>query len=348
MSLYKKLKGKYKSLYTLDYVINNPALLSALFHKNRWLNYIKNKKEGLFNSLTPTLPYTLQIEPVCGCNLNCPLCPVGNKTLKRKEGHMTFDTFKRTIDQLQDSVAYIYLTNWGEPLLNKDIFKMIRYAREKNIFVSLSTNGYFLIEDKIQNILDSGLNFIRISIDGASQETYLNYREGSDFEKVKNNLQRLVLDRGNKKYPFIEMQFIIMKHNEHEIPKIKQLAKQLGVDKLSLKTLLIYKKDDIGKYLPTKKEYRRYTITQGTAEPKKRKKCYLPWLQMVVNWNGDISVCCVDYDVNLKMGNINEQTAKEIWHSTKYVAFRKQILKDPSKIKICSTCSAIQQRFIED
>lgn len=348
MSLYKKLKAKNKSIYTLDYTLNNPALLFALLYKNRWSNYLNNKKSQLFSSINPPLPYTLQIEPVCGCNLNCPLCPVGNKTLKRKKGHMTLNTFKRTIDQLQDSVAYVYLTNWGEPLINKDIFRMIEYARKKNIFVSLSTNGYFLTEDKIKGILDSGLNFIRISIDGASQKTYLTYRAGSNFEKVKKNIQKLVLERGNKKYPFIEIQFIIMKHNEHEIPKIKQLAKQLGVDKLSLKTLLIYKKDDIEKYLPTKKEYRRYIITQGNVKPKKRKKCYLPWLQMVINWNGDVSVCCVDENVNIKMGNINKQTAKEIWNGKKYRAFRKLLLKDPSKIKICSTCSAIQPRFIED
>lgn len=130
----------------------------------------------------------------------------------------------------------IDLFNWGEPLFNKQVYDMIRHAYKHHIITSVSTNFNYFSEKSAEALISSGLDFLILSIDGASQETYEQYRVGGDFQKVIQNIKILV-DRKRKlgkKTPFICWQFLVMRHNEHEVEIAKKLSQDLRVDSITI------------------------------------------------------------------------------------------------------------------
>lgn len=328
---------KQKIIYFSKYILFYPKKLSNFI----LINISKKLK------LTRILgyPLTLMIEPTNICNLKCPLCPTGAGLIKRKKGFMTFNNFKKIIDETGDYIIHLRLWNWGEPLLNKEIFNMISYAKTKKIFVNLSTNSNFLTEEFAERLIDSGLDELIISLDGASEKTYNQYRKGGDFNKIINSLNFLIKEkkRLNKKFPYIKLQFIIMKHNEHEIQKIKSLSRELGVDELVFKTVGVmdyFSKEDIRKYLPANKKYSRYNMQRNDIVSKVKIKnwCDFIWEEMVINWDGSVVPCCFDMNNLFVLGNAFSDKIKNIWNNKRYISLRKTILKDKKNISLCKNC----------
>ena len=257
------MKLKQKITYFMKYVFLHPF---------RLINFLKIKiSKQLKLPHVFGLPLTIMIEPTNLCNLKCPLCPTGAGRIKRKKGNMEYSHFRKIIDEITPYSFHVRLWNWGEPLLNKKIFRMIAYAKKKNLFVNLSTNSNFLDKDVSEKILKSGLDELIISLDGASEETYKKYRKGGDFQKVINSIKFLTSRKRKSeiKAPYVKLQFIIMKHNEHEIKNIKNLAEEIGVDELVFKTVGImdyFSEEDIREYMPSDKKYSRYIIGKDEVE----------------------------------------------------------------------------------
>ena len=130
------------------------------------------------------------IEVTNACNLRCRLCPTWQH-MKRKPGFMSLENFKKIIDENKDIFKRINLIFAGEPLLNKDVFKMTAYAEENGVEVLLSTNTTLFDDDKIKELFDSGLSILIVCLDGATKEVHEQYRQGSDFEAVKKNIERI-------------------------------------------------------------------------------------------------------------------------------------------------------------
>ncbi len=285
-------------------------------------------------------PPIVMIEPTNICNLKCPLCPSGADQLSRERGYMSFDMFRKIVDEVCESSFMLILWNQGEPFLNPDFCKMMEYADSKKMYLMVSTNANVMPD--ASKVIESGVDRLIVSLDGATQETYNKYRINGSLEKVLNNVKALVKIKKQKvsKKPYIIWQFLVMKHNEHEIEEIKSLAKDLGVDECALKTVQIYSKDDIENFLPKNPKYRRYKITGDSFELKFKIKnrCYRIWNQPVINWNGEMSVCCFDKDIQFKIGNIKDNSFMELWRSKAFNKFRKAVLKDRSKFEICRNC----------
>ncbi len=286
------------------------------------------------------MPGVIMIEPTNICNLRCPMCPSGNGTLKRAKGYMDFELYKKVIDEVSEYAFMLILWNQGEPFLNKDMVKMIKYAHSKRLYTLVSTNANIL--PPAEEIVDSGLDRLIVSLDGASQETYNQYRINGEIDKVKENVRKLVEAKKKKKsiFPKILWQFIVMKHNEHEIESIRNLAKELGVDSLSLKTVQIYEKDDIKNFLPENPKYRRYKISGDDFELKFgiKNRCRRIWDQPVINWNGEMAVCCFDKDIDYPVGNVKTNSVKSIFKNEKFQKMRNTILTNRSAIKMCRNC----------
>jgi len=131
-----------------------------------------------------------------------------------------------------------------------------------------------------------------------------------------------------------------MKHNEHEIEEIKKLAKELQVDNLELKTVQIYSKDDIYNFLPQNPKYRRYKIEGNNFELKfgMKNRCRRIWTNAVINWDGEVAICCFDKDVEYKVGNIKNTPLSKLWKNEKIQKIRNQIIKNRKEIPICRNC----------
>ena len=116
-----------------------------------------------------SLPFKLKIECSSLCNLKCTMCPL-SVGLKRKQGHLTFKNFKYIFDQVNP--PYLNLTGIGEPFLNPDLFKIIKYAKERNTMVKLDTNATLLNKENSGKILGTGIDIISTSMDGVDKKSY--------------------------------------------------------------------------------------------------------------------------------------------------------------------------------
>jgi len=297
-------------------------------------------------------PFTAMIEPNNFCNLKCPLCPTGAGLINRKPENISFEDFKKIIDNLGPSVFHLRLWNWGEPLLNKKLGKMIKYAKSKKMFVNTSTNSYFLNDKIINELIDSGLDQLIVSLDGASEKTYNKYRKKGSFKAVVENLKKAseLKKQKNTRFPEIKLQFIVMKHNEHEIQNVIELAKQTQVDTLFLKTVGVMHpklKKQIYKYLPKNHAFQRYMLEESEIKkiPLSSKVCDYLWSEITINVDGSIVPCCRDAQGKYILGNIKKQKLSEIWNSEKMIDFRKKVLENKDTIDICKTCSGSNKEF---
>ncbi|MFH0831809.1 MAG: radical SAM protein [archaeon] len=287
------------------------------------------------------MPLTLMMEPTNFCNLKCPLCPTGAGLLGRKKALLGFVAFKRIFDQFAPYILHLRLWNWGEPLLNPEIYKMIAYAKKHDVFVNTSTNSFFLTKENARKLVESGLDELIISLDGASEETYKKYRKNGHFSKVVEAIKTLVLEKRKlrSKTPKIKVQFIIMRHNEHEIEKAVKLAGEIGADSIFFKTVgmmdvSIY--EPLKKYLPKNREFSRYKNRRNPD--KARNFCDYLWDETTINVDGSVVPCCRDSHNSYSFGNVLNEPFKKIWNNKKYVEFRKKILKNKKDIDLCRYC----------
>jgi radical SAM protein with 4Fe4S-binding SPASM domain len=241
-------------------------------------------------------------------------------------------------------VFYLTFYFQGEPYINPDFLEMVKYAHSKGIYTSTSTNAHFLNEENARKTVESGLDRLIISIDGTTQETYEAYRKAGKLSNViqgTKNILKWKKELKSKK-PEVIFQFLVVKPNEHQIPELYQLAKELGVDKVKLKTAQIYDFENGNPLIPSIGHYSRYAQQpDGTYKIKNllKNECWKLWHSCVITWDGIVVPCCFDKDAEHKMGDLKEGSFKEIWSGSAYSAFRKQLLKGRDQIDICTNCT---------
>ncbi|MBS09984.1 MAG: radical SAM protein [Gemmatimonadetes bacterium] len=290
-------------------------------------------------------PFMLMVEPTNHCNLKCPLCPSGNGEMTRPRGHMELEHFKKVFDDLADDLLLCLLWNQGEPFLNPNLTKMIRHAADRNVPTITSTNVHYIrTAAEAEDIIQSGLSELILCLDGVDPDTYVKYRVGGDFDRVVQGIE-LVAEakrRLQASTPRIHLQFILMKQNEGQVDAARQMARDFGVDRLSLKTAQVYTEEDAQIFLPTDESKSRYDYAEDGVKTKGTIKntCRHLWYSTVVNWDGAVSPCCFDKDVHYGLGDTsNGHVFDEVWEGERYTQFRNDILKDRSAVPICNNCS---------
>ncbi len=288
-------------------------------------------------------PISIMIEPISRCNLQCPLCPIGARELTRDLGTMSLENYRRILNNVGRYVKVIALWNQGEPTINDDLPNMIGMASARGIFSMVSTNGNLLHRrDLIPRLLDAGLSELIFSIDGLTPDSYKIYRIGGNLEVVIENLKetRRLRDERGLKYPRLVMQWLPMKHNQHEIPYLRAKAKEWGADSVEIKTTQIYTDEQAADYLPDAEELRRYQRVGEKWDTKRRyQSCKRLWYSTMIDWNGNVVPCCFDKDEQFLMGNALTQDFRDIWHGEKYNAFRTQLIKYGRVEEMCRNCT---------
>jgi len=286
-------------------------------------------------------PETAMVEPTNLCNLACPTCPTGTGKIKPLP-QMTLDRFDHVLGELAPRMRNLALWNYGEPLLNKELPAMIAHAKEAGVrVVKVSSNVHFLDGERGLALLRSGLDVLILSVDGASAETYATFRKDGDFERVAGSVawlcaekKRLGLDK-----PRIELQFIVMRHNEHELPEMRRLAREWGVDRLRVKT--VGADDATTKDLvPAERLLSRYKA-DGETPNVRHAFCTMAWDHTVVNVDGSVTPCCYlrpDMGDAFVMGNVFQASFPEIWRGERYRAFRAAMLAGRESMPVCDRC----------
>lgn len=289
-------------------------------------------------------PMTVSFEPTTACNLRCPECPSGLRSFTRNTGNLKSDFFRKSIDQISDTLTYLIFYFQGEPFINPDFLEMVTYASQKNIYTITSTNAHFISDDIAKRTVESGLDRMIISIDGTTQEVYEQYRKEGELEKVIEGAKNMVKWRKKlgSKTPHLIFQFLVVKPNEHQIDEVYALAEEIGIDEVKLKTAQIYDYEEGNPLIPTNEKYSRYT--KGSDGKYKVKgdilnQCWKMWNSCVITWDGKVVPCCFDKDANHVFGSLSTESFEHIWTNENSQVFRQQIKEGRDKIDICTNCT---------
>jgi len=296
------------------------------------------------------------LELASACDLHCEVCSV--PTLERAKGLMTLEHFRVILDKLPLSVKVMRLNYAGEPLLNRDAFKIIKYAKEKrpDIRIRVSTNGTQLDRFAPQEIIDSRLDELDICLDGITKEIHEGYRRGSDFGRIcaaAENLCRFKAQAGAKAPKIIQMT-LLSRQNSGMVPQIVEFAKKIGFDELQLRYMAVtgitcsperlrgmvkfyseLQPEDFNrlaeKYIPAE-EYSMYTRKGSRYVVRQElKKCYT-FLCPLIYFNGDVGACCHDSEGASVFGNLLKEDFKTVMSRmpAKDIYFK--------KLPICDSC----------
>jgi radical SAM protein with 4Fe4S-binding SPASM domain len=328
--------------------VSIPQLLKSLTLRRVW-NAAKILASFLLSAIAKKnivwgVPPILTIEPTNLCNLRCPLCVTGNGSMTRENGRMDFPAYKRLIDELAGRAIYVVLFHQGEPYINRQFNEFVAYAKQRGLYVTTSSNAHYFDPPTAEATVASGLDTIIISVDGATQESYSHYRVGGSLQKVVDGTHNLVAakKRLRRKTPYIYLQFIVMKHNEHELAAMEKLAAELGVDRLLKKTVQVETFVEAQEWLPAAERFRRYNLTEENFAVKNGGKgaCPRPWLTTLVNWDGTVVPCCFDKNGEHITGDMQTTPSfGAIWQSEKYRSFRHKLLRDRESIEMCRNCN---------
>jgi radical SAM protein with 4Fe4S-binding SPASM domain len=291
------------------------------------------------------MPISISFEPTTRCNLRCPECPSGLRAFTRPTGMLQNDFFRGTIDQLYRDLFYLVFYFKGEPYLNPSFLDMVQYAVSRKIYTATSTNAHYLNDANARRTVESGLDRLIISIDGTTQEVYEQYRVGGKLEKVMEGAGNIIRWKKELKSrtPFVIFQFLVVRPNEHQVDAVKKLGKDTGVDAVWFKTAQVYDyENDPNGLIPTIDKYSRYKKnSQGVAEFKNglHNHCWRLWHAPVISWDGLVVPCCFDKDARHRMGDLKDQSFKDIWQNGNYAGFRAKMMKGRKEIDICANCS---------
>jgi MoaA/NifB/PqqE/SkfB family radical SAM enzyme len=174
-------------------------------------------------------PIKLDIENVSRCNLRCTMCAVSDWDKGTRAADLTLEAFKRLIDE-QIGLVEIKLQGLGEPTMQRDdFFEMIRYARAKHIWVRTTTNATLLhLKDTYRKLIDTDVNELQISIDGATKSSYETIRRGAVFERVLANVKKINAYQRERGVERTKMWTVVQQTNQHELTALVDLAAELG------------------------------------------------------------------------------------------------------------------------
>ncbi len=329
----------------------------------RWLQPVRYLPFALGRAPSPR---SITIDPLSRCNLRCPLCPTGRgHSTSAGKGILTLPLYTKILDQLP-KLRTLMLFNWGEPLLHPQIEEIIAIASRRGIKVHAHSNLSLKKDDAFfERLIDAGLSSLWVSIDGASEATYTRYRVGGDFGLAIANLERLAKARRRlgSKTPRIIWKFIVHRHNQHEVPTARRMARELGVE---FTTAPIGLADDLVDYTigESIEERRRewlpddvaarapsYQRDSATRAPIHEGSCTQLFESPVISPAGDVMPCCYATHPGNSFGNLEVTPFEEIWNNASYRFSRSLFVRPLSerahshvRKNICTGCPNFRQR----
>jgi len=295
-------KNPFRDIY------DNKKFKSVLLHREKPANF----------------PFIVDLEPTNYCNLKCLFC--GQQTMKRQKGFMSWETFRQVVGECKKYKTPIRFIRWGEPFLHPDIFEFIEYVKFCKLPLHITTNGLFLDKEGLENIVRLELDSIIFSFQGATKEEYELVRNNNRYDELRENIEGLVGIRDKKPKPYIHITSTMTNETEEEISAFKDYWGKIvdlvttGKTNLSrVPTNILRSKETIGRY------YR---------------PCTEVYQKLSVNWNGEVTCCCADFDDFMIVGDLAVDTLHHIWNTSKRLETFRWMLDNNmhQSLTLCSTC----------
>ncbi|NYF38518.1 SPASM domain-containing protein [Streptosporangium sandarakinum] len=328
----------------------------------------------------PPMPPHLQLEVTSACNLRCRMCLVRYRPPVNKiEGAMSPELFRRILDALP-GLRRLTLQGLGEPLLHPHLIPMLTEAKRHGIEAGFNTNATLLTARRSAELVGLGVDWVHVSLDGATAGTYEAIREGGRFDAVADNLRGLWQAKraAGTRLPWTRVVFVAMRRNLGELPDVVRLLAGWGVDELRVQNLAHTFEDADGGYA----EIRAFTEAEslwngedrsraaevfaetetvaaehgvhlrlpGLEERPARRRpgepgCSWPWEAAYVTSEGVVQPCCmVMGDDRITLGDLRSQSLEEIWAGEPYREFRRRLTGDDPP-EVCRGCALYRGTF---
>jgi len=319
-------------------------------------------------------PVCFYLEVTNRCNLLCTTCPRTYEELE-PPADMDWELFTSIVDQAPGLTRAV-LHGVGEPMLVANLPRMVRYLKDRDVYVLFNTNGTVLNERNGRALIDSGLDELRVSLDASNRESFKSIRGRDYFGRITRNVRafRELQEREGHTKPQVSVWLTGLKETVKELPAFVKVAAEIGVREVYLQRLVFFDEAAIGKaredqalfesltaeeaaYLKQAEELARslgltFSASGAASEPGLSLKgsgdgspwslCRRPWSLMYFTANGRALPCCIapfsqhGYD-NYTLGHAGQQSLKEIWNGPAYRHFRAALLSD-NPPESCANC----------
>ena len=341
---------------------------TALRDPRRYFEAVSAQRERTAD----TDPVCLYLEVTNRCNLLCETCPRTFETLE-PPADMSWALFTRIVDQYPN-IARVVLHGVGEPMLVKDLPRMIRYLKDRGTYVLFNTNGTLLQQKKFQGLIDCGLDELRVSLDAADRETYAKVRGKDFFQRIVRDVGKFIAYQNEigATFPRVSLWLTGLKETVAQLPDFVRLAAKMGVREVHLQRLVFDEagygmaRADSSLFEQTRDDEQAsieaaqaigavlgFTLdASGATEPGMSLKrqaedqpwstCRRPWSLMYFTAHGRALPCCIapfsarDY-ATYTLGDATQQSLREIWNGPAYQQFRGSLLSEAPP-KPCENC----------
>ena len=320
------------------------------------------------------MPVCLYLEVTNRCNLLCTTCPRTYVELE-PPADMSWALFTSIVDQVPD-LSRAVLHGVGEPMLVKDLPRMVRYLKDRGTYVLFNTNGTVLSEKNGRALIEAGLDELRVSLDASTRASYITVRGKDYFERILKNVRafRALQEREGHAKPQVSAWLTGLKETLPELPAFVRVAAEAGVKEVYLQRLVYFADDALGMARPDQALYERmeadeahylseaeavaralgltFSASGAASEPGMSLKrdtdgspwslCRRPWNVMYVTANGRALPCCIapfsqrGYE-NYTLGDATQDTLRAIWNGPAYADFRAALLSDTPP-QACGNC----------
>lgn len=327
---------KLKIYYETNTLLRNFVALGSNTRLYEMICNSRIKKQSLkdINS-----PLNIIIETTNICNADCIMCPYGK--MRRKKGIMSDDIFAEIIDKLKSEGVQIYqisLSGFGEPFIDPKIVDRIKMLQSANANwkVKIHTNASLIKEEKMEELLLSGIDEINISFNGTSKGNYEAVMRNLRYDDTFKNIMKLleIKDALKLKKPIIRLSSVLLEYNDNSVNE------HLAFWKRKVDSGTVLRPHPWGGDIDLRSKYK--------IESRKIWPCRFLWYTANISWNGDVLLCCIDYDGKVILGNILNQTFMKIWLGEKMQNVRRLHLeKNIHEIPLCKNCSVPKENAMQ-
>jgi radical SAM protein with 4Fe4S-binding SPASM domain len=279
-------------------------------------------------------PMMLVLSYVYPCNALCPHCPYTNSNIRKEYRDAPFmpeATFKKIAEESGPFGAYLRISGGGEPMLHPQATELLVYAKAKGCKIGLITNGSLFDDDNTCALLAAGVDMIEFSVDACDKETYDVVRKGLNFEELKDNVRRMLRLRNETR------------------GKTKVIASGVNQNGIDIDAVERYWVQEIGVDYFIKRKFLTWGVNttldaSRSADPSAylntdEVPCPFIFERLNIDSRGNVMVCGYDISANTSMGNVNQDSIRDIWHGPGFRFYREKHLAGRGKdISLCSGC----------
>jgi len=334
-------KGRY------DFVYDQMPMCASGMSRTKRVNLLKAGANLIYRRLRPwSMPLHMQFELTNYCDLRCPVCPTGSRAMKRQPQAMDVDMFERLMDDAGPYLLTMSLWAWGEPLLHPRLEEILRIARKHDVVTLLSTNGQHLNKPRnLEALANEPPDYLILALDGLTDETNTMYRVGASVGPALDGIRQLARikkQRGLKR-PVLNMRYIVMKHNQHEMARLNDFARDHGFELLTIRNMYTIEStassDTTDRMKPDEEIWARCGHGFGGDAPRGSYVCQEPFWFPSVFADGTAVLCEQDYNAGLSLGRVSESVSfADLWYGKRARGLRRKIRDQMESLDFCRKC----------